>query len=265
MVDAVASKPGVMVPGKPADEGAEREELADAIATLAGTSAWRWGIAAARSEDPARSLAHDRVWQAASIGGGLLLDRFGIALAILPETTVVPRRFTALGTRGRWALVDFPAAPPASVMRGWSRAIDPADAIALLFPVDGVKPLARGVTVLAAAGPAQAERGPPLPCTIETWTAGDIALSCETDAPGYAVVSSSASPGWSVTVDDAPSAWLTADILRRAVAVSAGAHRVHWVYRAPGLSVGVAIAGLGIALLLALGLASRTPSRSARL
>jgi uncharacterized membrane protein YfhO len=115
----------------------------------------------------------------------------------------------------------------------------------------------RGTTILGEPGDAKASTEPPLPCTIDDWSAGSIDLRCTSDAAGYAVVSSTPSPGWSVTVDDAPTPWVTADVLRRAVAFPAGTHRVHWTFTAPGLSVGLAIAGIGLALLIALGLASR--------
>jgi hypothetical protein len=231
--------------------------LADAIATFAGASSWRWGIAAARSEDPARSPVHDRTWLAAASEGGALLDRYGVSLAILPATVVGGRKFHALGRRGSSALVALPVAPPASVMYGWSWAIDPGDALALLFPGGGGTGVLRGTTVLAAAGPPGPTATEPRPCAIEAWQASDIALSCTADRPAWAVVSSSAAPGWTVTVDGRAADWLTADVLRRAVSIPPGRHDVHWSYTAPGLTAGalVALAGaVGLLALFALGL-----------
>lgn len=244
---------------KPAAEPAQRETLADAIDTFAGASGWRWGIATARSDDPARLALHDRTWLAAASNGGRLLDRFGIEAAILPSTLVAPRGFTELARRDRWALVAWPGDPPAAVMRSWVRAVDPGDAYALLFPFEEALSLPRGAVVLGEAGDTQAPkpRELPLPCTIDDWSAGNIELRCTSDARGYAVVSSSAAPGWSVTVDGTEASWATADVLRRAVAMPAGSHRVHWTYAAPGLGAGLLIAGIGLALLIALALASR--------
>ena len=162
------------------------EDLVDAMATFAGTSGWRWGLAAARSEHPARSPDHDRVWLAASREGGALLDRFGIGLAILPGTLIVPRQLTDLGRRGDWALTSLPVAPVASVLRGWRWAVDPADAVALLFAPGGGTNVLRGTVVLRGAGPAGVDRGPPLPCAIDAWRAGDIELRCAPDTAGYA-------------------------------------------------------------------------------
>lgn len=262
MFDAVpVAKADVTVPRPQHIDPVDLEDVEDALATFAGTSGWKWGIAAARSEDPARLAVHDRAWHAAAREGGALLDRYGIALAILPETLVIPRKLTELGRRGRWALVELPVAPPASVMRGWSWAVAPEDALALTYPGGGGAGVLRGSTVLRGGGPSRPDRGPPLPCKVTTWTAGDIELSCTSDSDGYAVVSSSSVPGWQVTVDDRDAEWLTSDVMRRAVAVPAGTHAVHWRYEAPGLGLGLAIAGIGLALLLALGAASRLSPR----
>jgi hypothetical protein len=149
-------------------------------------------------------------------------------------------------------LVAFPAAPAAAVMRGAMWAVAPDDALALLFPLGAKSP--RGSTVLRGAGPSLPDRGPPLPCAIRRWRAGDIELACTADAAGYAVVSSASAAGWTATVDGAPVPWLTADVIRRAVPVPAGDHVVRWSYAAPLGAAGLwaALAGLvGIAGLIA--------------
>src|SRR5690606_15791426 len=106
----------------------------DAVATLAGTSAARHGVGTARSEDPARSRVHDRVWLAAAGAGGALLARFGVSLAILPLSLADGRGMVNLATRGNWALVHYPAAPPAAMVYEWIWSADIAGALARLFP-----------------------------------------------------------------------------------------------------------------------------------
>jgi hypothetical protein len=256
MVDTAATvRPPESLVGTPrsALPEPEPETLDDAVATFAGASGWQWGIAAARSEDPARPAVHDRVWLAAARGGFALLDRFGISLAILPVSTLAALHLKPLGQRGRWALVSLPVAPAAAVMRGWMWAVAPEDALALLFPLDNS--FGRGTTVLRGGGTSHVDRGPPLPCAIARWSAGDIALGCTSDVDAYAVVSSSAAPGWSASVDEVDAPWLVADVLRRAVAIPSGTHRIEWRYATPGGDTGMMLAGLGIALLIALGLA----------
>lgn len=243
----------------------DRPGVEDAIATLAGGSAWRWGIAGARSEDPARLPAHDRTWLAAASEGGALLDRFGIALAILPSTVTSARKLAALGRRGSWVLVALPVAPVAAVMHGWRWAVDPGDALALMFPPGGGTGILRGTIVLGGGGPPGPSSAEPRPCAIQAWRAGELALSCASDAPGYAVVSSTAAAGWTVTVDGRDAAWLTADVLRRAVAIPAGAHRVHWTYTVPGLGAGALVGlagGLVLAALWSLGLRRRAAAQA---
>jgi len=230
----------------------DRPSLEDAIATLMGGSGWRWGIAAARSEDPARPRAHDQTWLAAASEGGALLDRYGIALAILPSTVASGRKLTVLGRRGSRALVLLPVAPAASVMQGWRWAVDPGDALALLFPAGGGTGMMRGMTVLAGGGPLGPSSREPRPCAIRAWRDGDIDLSCTADTAGYAVVSSTPAAGWTVSLDDRGADWLTADVLRRAVAIPTGAHRVHWTYTVPGLRAGALVGLVGALLLIAL-------------
>ncbi|MDQ3340971.1 MAG: hypothetical protein M4D80_37920 [Myxococcota bacterium] len=232
--------------------------LDEAIATLSGASPSTWGLAAARSEDPARSKLHDRTWLAAAREGGALLDRFGIELAILPETLVVPRKFEPIATRGSWSLVKLPVAPAASVMRGALWSADPANTLDLMYPTGGGTGVLRGTVVLEGRNQAsQDDRGPPLPCTIERWDPGAIDVTCSTDVPAYAAVSSTSAPGWTVSVDDRDSAWFTADVLRRAVRIEPGTHRIAWRYQAPGLSIGLLLAGIALLGLLALLIAYR--------
>ncbi len=233
------------------------ESVEEAVSTLGGTSGWRWRLIAARSSDPARLPAHDQVWLAAAAEGGALLDRFGISLAILPETVIVPRKVTELARRGSWALVEIPSvAPIAAVLRGWQRAIDPGDATTLLFAPGGGINVLRGTVVLGAAGDARADKGPPIPCAIKAWHAGAITVSCAPILDGYAVISSTPSPGWSVTVDDEPRAWVPADVLRRAVKIDAGSHTIVWRYATPGGLAGLLSALAGVLALGALAFAS---------
>ena len=229
--------------------------LADALATLAGASPARWGVAAARSDDPARSPAHDATWFAAGHEGDALLDRFGISLAILPASRTERARPGELARAGTWSLVRVPAAPPAAVYSDWEFVADVPAAIARAFPSVGARG-GRERVVLVGQGVANEEGlALPRPCTIERWDAGAIDLACSTQLPAYAVVSSSAAPGWTATVDDRDAPWLVADALRRAVALPPGAHHVAWRYAAPGRTGGLALAAagvLGIAALFAL-------------
>lgn len=241
------------------------QTLDEAVETLAGTSAAIWGLGTARSEDPARLAIHDRVWMAAAGNGGALLARYGISLAILPASRVAEGGFQQLGTRGDWTLARFPASPAAALVHEWLYVADTDKALARLFP-PGTRGLDPGLVVLAGKGTDnQDEPSPPTPCTIERWAHGWIDLSCTADRPAYAVVSSAAARGWTVTVDRVKQPWATVDVMRRGVALTPGTHHITWRYRAPGLRVSFLLVGAGIGGLFALWLWAWWPSRRSRL
>jgi hypothetical protein len=234
----------------------EPQTLADAIATLAGTSSSIWGLGSARSDDPARPAVHDRVWLAAAGAGGHLLDRFGVTLAILPSSMAGGSAgLSAVATRGTWALMRYPASPPAALVYEWIFVPDVDTALARLFPPGVSKGLGSGLIVLIGRGTEnQDEPGPAQPCTVERWSGGAIDLACSPDRPAYAVVSSTPARGWSVEVDGRETPWLVADVMRRAVSLPPGSHRVAWRYSAPGLNLALVLAALGVVALLALWL-----------
>ena len=275
----VASPPAwALAPGGPWPRRTFRPEhlfrspppLADAIATLAGESAYWWGVGQAHSEDPARSPELDAVWLASSNIAGAALDRYAIAFPILPAgaasgnhlvALVPPRELSGV----EWTVVDYPTSPPASVMTSWRWSADDRNTLSLLFPADGVLAIPRGTVVLRGAGPASAAHEPASPCVIERWEDGDIALSCHAPRDGYAVVSSTAAAGWTATVDGEPRPWLVADVIRRAVAIPAGTHDVAWSYAAPGFAAGVWLGALGLVMWSALlFLANAVTARSGR-
>jgi hypothetical protein len=246
-------RPVMSFPGKPDPNDAT---LADRIATFSGTASAKWGTGVARSEDPARPIDHDRVWAAAAAVGGALFDRFGIALAILPSSMLgggaAPKE---LSRRGPWALVELPASPSAAVVYEWMFAPDVESSLARLFPPGAAQGLSSGVIVLVGAGAQnQDEPGPARPCKLVRWDAGAIDLECTAERGAYAVVSSTAARGWTAHVDGRETAWLVADVMRRAVPLTPGTHKVVWRYSAPGLWLGLALAALGIAVLVALWL-----------
>ena len=226
-----------------------------AIDTLAGEAPARWGAAAVRTDDPARSPHDDAAWQASAHGGGELLERFGITFAILPASVASAQHLEELDRRALWSLARYPAAPPASVMTDWLWIADPVAALARLFPTAGGRGIAAGSVILQGSGAPPAEQlGHASTCDLVSWEAGAIDLACNAPAQGYAVVSSSAAPGWTVEVDGVRQPWFTADVLRRAVAIPRGRHAVRWRYVVPGKRAAQALALLGLAILAMLGM-----------
>lgn len=229
------------------------DTLASELSTLAGAAGSLWGVAGARSEDAARPVAHDRTWSAAAGAGALLLTRYGISVAILPRMNVEGKSHVELAQRGSWALVRFPASPAAAVIYEWIYADGLEAQLKRLFPPGNFRGLDPGLIVIAGQGREnQDEPSAPEPCTIEHWDAGSIDLVCVARDPAFAVVASTPSRGWDVTVDGKSADWVTADVLRRAVSIPAGSHRVQWRYHAPGLLAGAIFSALGILVLVPL-------------
>ncbi len=233
---------------RPASLTDRDESLDEAMATLSGASGSPWGLTSVRYDDPARPPIFDRMWIESSHEPGVFLDRYGIELAILPRVVVESKSgFAELGRHDSWSLVTLPRAPAASVMIGYRWASHDAAALALLFPIGGGTSVPRGSVVLAGQGEPHDGTRAPLPCEIDAWTAGDIELQCESQLDGYAVVSSTATAGWTVDIDGAPAPWIVADVIRRAVAMPAGDHHVHWHYKVPGMAAGATFALVGLA------------------
>ncbi len=242
-------------------EKAGEPSAREALETLAGDAAARWAIAAVRTDDPARSPLDDAAWKASAHGGGELLERFGVMFAVLPASVVTGQGITELGRHGLWSLARYPAAPPATVVTDWLWVDDDTAALARLFPAGGGRGIAAGSVILRGFGPPPAaQEGHASTCELVRWDPGAIDLACDAASDGYAVVSSSATPGWTVEVDGMARPWFTADVLRRAVAIPAGKHAVRWRYALPGRRAAEAAALAGLSLLAALTiLATRRP------
>ncbi len=231
-------------------------ELPDAIATLAGTVGDRWGLAQAETSDPARPALTHETWYAAAHDGGALLDRYGISFAIVPAQMTAAVK--TLGRHGAYSLVELPASPPAAVALDWTFETDLGRTFDVLFPAKR-QALASAIVLRGKGTGSQESSGALVPCTIRQWRAGTLDLTCTSPEAAYAVVSSSAAPGWAVTVDDHAQPWLVADVIRRATAIPRGTHHVVWTYRPPAFVLGLALAALGILLLVALSLTGGAP------
>jgi hypothetical protein len=238
-------------PGEPSTE--------EAILTLARSSPARWGIASVRTDDPARSPNDDVAWTASQHGGGEMLERFGVGFAVLPASIVGTQNLTELDRRSLWSLVRFPAAPPAVVVSDWQWNDNDTVALATLFPAAGGRGIAASSVILKGAGPAAKPElaSHATTCDLVRWDPGAIDLACVAPNDGYAVISSSAAPGWTVEVDGTPRPWVVADVLRRGVAVPPGKHAVRWRYAVPGGNVARLFLFAGLALVVVLGFLSR--------
>jgi hypothetical protein len=85
---------------------------------------------------------------------------------------------------------------------------------------------------------------------------GRVLLAVERDAPGWLVALLTRFPGWRATVDGRPAPLYRANVAFTAVPVPAGRHRVELDYRPASVRWGLAISGISLVLLAALGAAA---------
>jgi hypothetical protein len=82
------------------------------------------------------------------------------------------------------------------------------------------------------------------PCEVHTSRPERVDLRCLSDTSAYAVLVDSWSPGWSASVDGAPTPVERVDEVMRAVPVGPGEHRIAFTFSAPGLRAGAWISFL---------------------
>ena len=74
-----------------------------------------------------------------------------------------------------------------------------------------------------------------------------VAVEAELSRTGYVVLVDAWDPAWRATVDGRPAELLRANVAFRAVAVSAGRHRIEMRYRPVTLPWGLVITGMALA------------------
>jgi len=74
-----------------------------------------------------------------------------------------------------------------------------------------------------------------------------LVLDANLQKPGYVVLADTFHPGWTASIDGTPTPVHPADLLFRAVFVPAGRHTIVYRYAPASFTIGVALAGLGLA------------------
>lgn len=90
------------------------------------------------------------------------------------------------------------------------------------------------------------------PSKIRRSSATEVEYDIQLPRPGIFVVSESAYPGWSATVDGQPVEWFRANYVLRAVELDAGSHTVRFEYRPWSIRWGLVLSGLAGVLLIGL-------------
>jgi hypothetical protein len=133
-------------------------------------------------------------------------------------------------------------------------------------PADEGQGLAFALTPLAQLGDRSVVEGP-VPPDLRPPKGGvrfvrdepeRVELAVSSDREALLVLNDTFAPGWRASIDGAPAAEVPANYLARGVWVPAGAHRVAFEYRTPGLAAGWSLAALGgLALLVSSRLSRR--------
>jgi hypothetical protein len=117
---------------------------------------------------------------------------------------------------------------------------------------------ARGTVLLAAPLPPDQPLPPEPPpqaqdaVTLTHDAAETVEVATRSPAAGVLVLADQAFPGWTVTLDGAPTPLLTADHALRGVYVAAGPHTVRFAYAPLSFQVGALISGIALVILAGL-------------
>jgi len=85
----------------------------------------------------------------------------------------------------------------------------------------------------------------------------DLQIEASLDRNGILVLNDTAYPGWNVSVDGRPAAWIAANYMFRDVFLSPGKHSVRFQYEPTSFRRGAAVSGLAFAGLVVGGLLRR--------
>lgn len=94
-------------------------------------------------------------------------------------------------------------------------------------------------------------------CAFTRWAPGDVTLRCDAREPGVVVLAEQFSPGWRAQVDGRAARVLQVNRVMFGVPVTAGIHTVRLRFVTPWQRASLALAGLGLAVTLAVFARSR--------
>jgi hypothetical protein len=144
-----------------------------------------------------------------------------------------------------------------------SEAVVADDAQALREVVE--PPVLDGRRVILAPGPGAAAQAPAGEnrgnCSLDDFAPAYLDATCESEGAGFAVFLEQHASGWTAVVDGMPAPVLRANLVMRAVPVTAGRHRITLRYWPDGLSLGLGVSAVGLGACLAFLLAHRLRGR----
>jgi hypothetical protein len=137
----------------------------------------------------------------------------------------------------------------------------PSPFFARTIAVNNAKEASRRLEASLPQGSVVWEGGPSLSkasaeSTVEVASPGHIVLGVDASAATALVLTEGLSPGWSATIDGAPTAIYPVNLVAMGVALPAGQHRVVFSYATPHLVLGGLLSLLGLACVTGLALRS---------
>ncbi len=210
--------------------------------SLAGDSAARFGYQVLPGMNPAESAEHAEFFSGRHgiLSPSALTALLGIRFAMFYENVGIPLPGPTVARGDGFVLSVAPwVRPRAFVATGVTFAGSADASVQALATAERRDP---GNVVIAGTGDiVPASGGAVMPCAVESDRREHVDLVCAAGRPSYAVLLDAFAPGWSATVDGADAPILRADGLFRAVRIEAGAHRIAFRYRTPGLRAGATV------------------------
>ncbi len=196
------------------------------------------------------SVLSRKLWEEISARMSFLafVRLIGVDFAMVPDPERFAPGWPVLARLPGWGIVEtFPVRPRAFVAPRSATVPSVVQGLESLAWQGRERDPAR-VVLSGEAAEALEAPGPLEPCAIRSRRPEEVLLDCRSSSGGYAVLLDENLPGWSAELDGRPARILTADGLFRAVRVEAGAHRIAFRYRTPGLRAGAIVSLLTLAL-----------------
>jgi hypothetical protein len=185
--------------------------------------------------------------------GGPVPLRTALGRVLGPEGMLeASSKARVLWNDSRWEIVELPfSSTRAQVVYQKRVAHSAQEALEMALTGD---PRSAVVLEEESTPPASPATGARTLAGILTDTPDEVAVIAELEKPGWLVLRDNYFPGWRAEVDGVPARILRADYAFRAVALSAGTHRVVFRYRPESFSwgIGVSLAALAAAAIIAL-------------
>jgi hypothetical protein len=226
------------------------------LATFIPSTVNVWGIATLPGYDAAIPTQLTELWQRGRQNRLAALQLFGANYAVLPAGVSLHDERSKADLHPL-----FEPAPGARVFR-IDHSLPPVYLVSHAEPLPDTETLNRifEPSVLTAetawlapdAAATFGDEGSPGSCALEAYATAHLQARCHVERAGYAVFTEQYDPGWSATVDGTVTGIVRANLVMRAVPLSAGDHVIQLDYRAPGLQPGAAVSLAAFLVLMGL-------------